>query len=140
MDGQTAVKYMRSRHANELEQQGDQARMRRQKQVIQSVVQHLYQPEILGDPVVLGRLYDWYADNFMAKIPLYDLGWLGGSIAQKSLPEMQTVTLPITEYAAATDEATLFVHPPDAKYRQWAYESVDPTWQKLHQFIIQNGL
>jgi len=140
MDGQTAVKYMRSRHANELEQQGDQARMRRQKQVIQSVSQHLFQPEIIGNPVVLGSLYDWYANNFMAKISLYDLGWLGGSIAQKSLPQMQTVNLPVTEYPIATDEATLFVHPPEAKYRQWAYESVDPSWQKLHEFVIQNGL
>lgn len=140
MDGTTAVKYMRSRHANELVEQGDQARMRRQKQVIQALAQHLFQPEIIGNPIVLGSLYDWYADNFMATVSLYDLGWLGGSLAQRSLPQMQTVNLSLTEYPVATDAATLFVHPPDSKYRQWAYESVDPSWQKLREFVIQNGL
>ncbi len=140
MDGETAVKYMRSRYANEYVEQGDQARMRRQKHVIQAVTQHLFQPEIVGNPVVLGSLYDWYANNFMAKISLYELGWFMGSIASKDIPSIETVILPVTEYPVATNEATLFVHPPESKYRQWAYESVDPSWEKLQEFIEENGL
>lgn len=140
MSGEMALKYLRSRHANEFEEQGDQARMRRQKQVLAAVLQRMETVEVIGDPRRLGSLYDWYAHTIMPTVSLFELGWLGQSVAQQSFPTVQPVSLPVTEYPFATDEATLFVHPPDDKYQQWAYESVDPTWQRLHHFIEENQL
>lgn len=140
MDGEMALKYMRSRHANELEEQGDQARMRRQKQVIAAVAHRAQSLEVAGNAYRLGLLYDWYAQNLMPQLPLFELGWLGGTVASKNIPELRSVTLPVTEYAYATDEATLFIHPPDEKYRQWAYEAVDPSWGQLQDFLRANAL
>jgi len=136
MDGDTALTYMRSRHANELIEQGDQARMRRQKEVIAAVELRLQSLDVIGSPYRLGLLYDWYAQHVMAQVSLFEVGWLGGSVLNTSMPVFHTATLPLTEYPYATDEATLFVHPPDEKYQQWAYESVDPSWEKL-QFWLQ---
>lgn len=139
MDGETALKYLRSRQANEFIEQGDQARMRRQKQVVAALASQMQRPEIVGDAYRLGLLYEWYANNVMPQLSLFDVGWFGGTIARKNMPEINSVALPISEEPVATDEATLFIHPPNSKYQQWAFEAVDPTWGDLQLFLDQNG-
>lgn len=135
MDGASALKYMRSRKATEVVEQGDQARQRRQQLVMQATLQRLQQLEVIGQPQVLGSLYDWYSLHVMPIVPLAELGWLVASWPNQNVPSLETIAVPVTDYPYATDSATLFIHPAESKYGQWAYEPVDPTWQQLQQYL-----
>lgn len=141
MDGETALKFMRSRKANEQVEQGDEARAVRQQQVIAAVASKLQSVDVLGNADTLGRLYRWYADNFMAQVNLFQAGQMAGVLQrQRSFPQVESVSMPLTEYAVATDSATLLVHPPNEKYGQWVFEPVGGNWDKLQQFIQDNNL
>lgn len=142
MDGETALKFIRSRKAIEPEEAGDEARARRQRQVIEALIQRLQSTEILANPVILGRLYDWYSRNLLAKVPLTTLGQLGRTVLEHEQPlNMESIGLPVTELPVATESATLFVHPPERLYNgAWVYTPVDPTWQQLQNFILEKGL
>lgn len=141
MDGEKALKFMRSRKAIEADEQNDEARQARQQQVITAIVQRLQSPEVILDPVRLGSLYRWYADNFMADVSLFEVGQVIGSVGKKrQFPDMQRVELPSTMQAVATQAGTLLVHPPTEKYGQWVYEPADPTWSEFQQFVLENGL
>lgn len=141
MDGETALKFMRSRHSTDLEEGNDEARVRRQQQVIEALVSALSSPQVVGDPLVLGRLYRWYADKFQSEVSLFELGRLAGSMAKsKKVPQMRKIDLPLVNTAIATEEAALLVHPPTNKYNQWVYEAEDPTFAEIHRFVQENGL
>jgi LCP family protein required for cell wall assembly len=142
LDGETALKFIRSRKALEPEEAGDEARARRQRQVTEAMVQRMQSTEILANPGILGRLYDWYSRNLMMKVPLTTLGQLGKTVLNHTQPlQMESVSLPVTELSVSTDSATLFVHPPERLYGgAWVYTPVDPTWEQLRAFIVENGL
>lgn len=142
MDGDTALKFIRSRKAVEPEEAGDEARARRQRQVIEAMIQRLQSTEILAHPAVLGRLYNWYSQKLLPKVPLTVLGRLAKTaLDQEKSLTMESISLPVTDLPVATDSATLFVHPPERKYNgAWVYEPVDPTWQQLQEFIRAQGL
>lgn len=141
MSGETALKFMRSRKAVEESEQGDEARTRRQQQVLSSIAARMQSPAVVGNPERLGQLYRWYAENFMPKVSLFQIGQVLGSIQrQQQFPGLETVDLPLSSEAVATDSATLLVHPPVEKYGQWVYEPVDESWQQLRSFISEMGL
>jgi len=137
MDGDTALKFIRSRKAIEPEEAGDEARARRQRQVIEALIQRLQSTEILANPAVLGRLYSWYSDHLMPKVPLSVLGRLAKTaLDQEKSLTLESISLPVTDLPVATESATLFVHPSERKYNgAWVYEPVDPTWEQLREFI-----
>lgn len=142
MDGARAVKYMRTRKSFDAQEGTDEARTRRQRQVINAVLAKVTTTEFLANPTQMGSLYRWYAERFLAVMPLSDLSALAGAWqASGQNPELGSVELPLTAYPSATDSATLFVHPSEAKYGgQWVYEPVDPSWKQLQEFVKNAGL
>lgn len=141
MDGSTALKFMRSRNSADPLEGNDEARIRRQQQVIEALVNSLQSPRVVGDGRTLGKLYRWYADNFQAEVSLFELGRLAGSLADsRKVPQLTKVELPVTNEAVATESATLLVHPATQKYGQWVYEAEDPSFAELHRFIEAQGI
>ncbi|MCD8484510.1 LCP family protein [Candidatus Woesebacteria bacterium] len=141
MDGETALKYIRTRKSADPEEGTDEARTRRQRQVLSALFAKMTDPHFIANPYTAGRLYRWYADRYQDVVSLYDGGVLAGYLWKtQQIPEFASVELPVTASSVATDSATLFVHPPTEKYGQWVYEPVDPTWQQLQQFVRQNNL
>lgn len=136
MDGERAVKYMRSRHSSLASEAGDEARVRRQQEVIAALVQKLARQDIVLYPTLLGSLFDWYSDRFSQDVSLTELGALFGQIAQSgAVPTLEKVVLPVADLPLPVDQTTLFIHPPETKYRQWVYEMVDPTGESFRSFI-----
>ena len=141
MTGETALKFMRSRHSSDPEEGNDEARVRRQQKVIESLVEALSSTEVLVNPEKLARLYLWYADHFQSEVSLFELGRMMGAIAQsRKAPKIEKIDLPLTVQSTATDEAALLVHPPTEKYGQWVFEAEDPSYQEVHNFIQKSGL
>lgn len=141
MDGATAVKYMRSRYSSQVGEGGDEARVRRQQQVIEALVENIVRPDLALRPRLLGALYRWYSDRFESDMSLYDLGFTLGQLVQtKQVPGIEKISLPVTDYPQPLDEKTLLVHPPEHKYKQWVYELVDPTGKQLRAYLQEMKL
>ncbi len=140
MDGKRAVQYLRTRHSTQAGEGGDEARTRRQQQVIQALVDQVLTQDLPLQPSLLGSLYRWYSDRFESQLPLYSLGFLLGSLAQEGqVPKIEKIALPVTDLPRTVNEETLFVHPSEMKYRQWVYELVDPSGQQLRDFLQESG-
>ena len=140
MDGERALKYMRSRHSTDLAEGNDEARARRQQRVIHAIIEKFNRAELYRDPARLGQLYRWYADRFMSQVSLHEVGHIGSTVLRGgSLPEMRAIELPVLAAPRATESATLFIHPPTEKYKQWVYEPIDPTWRQLQEFMKTNA-
>ncbi len=141
LSGEQVGKYIRSRHSTNAAEGNDGARSRRQQQVIEALLQKLADPRLISRPGFIGELYAWYSQKYQAVVPVTTLGEVVGTIEQTSrIPTLEKVPLPVTDFSQATDSATLFVHPPIQKYRQWAYESVDPSWDNVRTFLKEKGL
>lgn len=141
MTGETALKYIRSRKSSTLSEANDDARARRQQQVIEALLVKLQDPKLIAQPKKVGQLYSWYARSIQHSLSLTELGRGAGAVVYSGKkPELEKIVLPVTEYARATDSAMLFVHPPDSKYGQWVYEAVDPSWKQLQEFVQEKGL
>lgn len=72
MNGETALKYVRSRHGNNNEE-GDFARSKRQQNVIMAIKQKALSAETVLNPVKLKGLYDTYATNVDTDIQFTDI-------------------------------------------------------------------
>ena len=76
LDGETALKFMRSRHAVGSEG-SDLARSKRQQQVMTALLENgvkkFFNSETFLDYVLLGQLYQFYEDNYERYLPLDNL-------------------------------------------------------------------
>lgn len=133
MDGVNALKYIRSRQSQNLDQGTDIARNSRQQQLISAILAKLKQASTIKNPHLLGNLYKIYIQEIETDLSDEDLIGLvkrGGT----TVPQMNTLTLSIQQ----AQEPGLLYHPPLDKYKQWVYEPLDPSWQDINQFVSQN--
>lgn len=141
MSGERALQYIRSRKGDNPAEANDEARARRQQQVIAALVARFADPQIMVHPGRIGGLYRWYADRFLLEVPLAQVGEIAGAWSTHPIrPEIQSIPLPLTPAPQATGSATLLVHPPDSKYQQWVYELADPSGEQLKTYLQQQGL
>lgn len=132
MDGETALKYMRSRHASG-EEGTDLARSHRQQLVVEALLEQLKNQFSLEK---LGKLYRYYLDNFSNTISLNELIDLVTPILVKNneivMPNFsfQSHQLPIYP----TDENGIIYNPPTSQTQgQWVYKVRDT--EKFAQFF-----
>jgi LCP family protein required for cell wall assembly len=121
MDGQVAMKYMRSRHAEGTEGT-DTARSARQQLVIQALLQRLRQRSLWEEPQRLGKLYAWYNQQYRDTFPLAAaLGLLKTTLPENCLtsayrecPGVSLQTKPVTMYPE--DPQGMIEHPDPRQY------------------------
>lgn len=134
MDGQTALKYIRSRHGSN-DQNTDDSRSLRQQAVIQSLVMQLLNKDILLNAQKSGQLYRYYLDNFNDDLPLTELIGVSKTLLpiKKSI-RLENVNLGI--YPA--DPTGTIEHPPQYLYDgQWVYTIRN---QELFEKTVQSKL
>lgn len=73
LNGEKALQYARSRHAVNIEEQGDFARARRQQKVIDALKNTILSSETLLNPVKLKDLYLSYTENIQTDISLSEM-------------------------------------------------------------------
>lgn len=129
MDGDRALKYMRSRKSGD-EQGTDLARGQRQQQVLEALLEKIFDPNFLfNEPEKVGQLYRFYLDNFNESLSVNELAkimfsWL---IIHRQDPELivpSFVTYNIAVYPE--NEEGLITNPPLWQtQQQWIYEIRD---------------
>ncbi|MBI5151244.1 MAG: LCP family protein [Candidatus Pacebacteria bacterium] len=144
MSGDRALKYIRSRHSNDLLEGTDDARVARQQKVIQAVMTAVMNRKTLLNPRVIGKLYAVYAREFQQAIPLEE----GVSVLHSLIrSNMQTKTLPqplkLTKYALSIREQEkpgVLYHPFNRQGsttygNQWVYLPIDPSWKGVQSEV-----
>ncbi len=118
LNGQTALEYIRSRHASGT-QGNDLARNERQQQVILALITSLKDKKTILDPVKLGRLYYFYQQNWQNQLPLPVVVGLGTQLFPARF-NFTFTSHKLTEYPY--DPQGLLVHPAlSVTFGQWSY-------------------
>jgi len=134
MDGQTALKYMRSRHGDN-DQNTDDSRSLRQQVVIRSLATKLINKDLLLDTKRIGQLYRYYLDNFTQQFAITEaIATAKAIFPLRNQIELNNASLSI--YPA--DPLGTIEHPPQYLYDgQWIYLIKDEAEFKSN---IQNQL
>ncbi|MBU0578845.1 LCP family protein [Patescibacteria group bacterium] len=118
MSGETALKYIRSRHGNN-EQNTDNARSIRQQAVINALARSILSQKTMLNTRLLGKLYQYYLNNFASNLPPEEIISTGKKLLpiKKSL-QLKNVYLDIYP----DDPEGAIEHPPQYLYDgQWVY-------------------
>lgn len=120
MDGNTTLKYIRSRKSANLDQGTDIARAQRQQQVISAVFEKLLSSSTIRNTTILSDLYLLYDETFEAQFPkLEALSTANYLLPYKDQIEFTSHTLSIYP----EDPNGVITNPPVSKYSgQWVYE------------------
>ena len=122
MSGERSLKYIRSRKSANLDEGTDDARAKRQQQVISALIKKISQPTLVKQPELIGKLYHFYDLNFSQQISLIELI----EIANRLRTKLQHIAFDPSSLSIQTEEEDgVITHPPVAKYGQWVYEIVD---------------
>lgn len=124
MDGETALKYMRSRHSGD-DQGTDNARGQRQQAVLAALANKL---TYTADVELAGRLYRFYLDRLSAAVPLDDFLQLLARLVQiaeaRDSYELEFKQHQLSVYPQ--DPAGLLVNPPLWQTKnEWIYQIRD---------------
>ncbi len=124
MDGETALKYMRSRHSGD-DQGTDNARGQRQQAVLAALASKLTRS---ADVELAGRLYRFYLDRLSASVPLDDFLQLLARLVQiaetRDSYELEFKQHQLSVYPH--DPAGLIVNPPLWQTKnEWIYQIRD---------------
>lgn len=143
MDGETALKFARSRHSTNPNEAGDFARARRQQKVIVALKDKILSTKTLFSPTKLKELYNTYQDNVVTNLTLSEYRLLYtnysdvdvGSVSQIVLSDEATNDLLLGSGTLGTPE----VEERDAKYDGlYVLVPTDRTFDNIHALIRTN--
>ncbi|MFC1653724.1 LCP family protein [Patescibacteria group bacterium] len=133
MDGNTALKFIRSRQSQNEDENTDISRSKRQQKIIFSIISKLKSKEIILNPSVMGALYKVWQEEVNSSLFLKDLVSLGKAFATENV-SLNQIGIPVK---SDTEDGIMY-NPPANKYKQWVYEPVDPTWTEFQEFFEKN--
>ena len=134
MDGELALKYVRSRYA-EGEEGTDFARSLRQQKVMMALKNRLLSFDILSSAGKWKEVYEFLKTNIIIypQMSLIEQAGAGRLMTRFFLHQnsFRTLSLEIGE----DDNPGFLSSPPVEKYGQWALEPADGSWAKIREFI-----
>jgi LCP family protein required for cell wall assembly len=126
MDGETALKFVRSRMGTNGEG-SDFARSRRQQQVIEAFRSKLLSFETLVNPAKIAGLIDAFGRSFETDVPINDMIRLY-NLSKESEASHSYVLSNVGAEA-------LLVNPPTGPYGAWVLVPKDPTYNQIHAWV-----
>jgi polyisoprenyl-teichoic acid--peptidoglycan teichoic acid transferase len=136
MDGQTALKFVRSRHA-EGEEGTDFSRGKRQQLVIKSLRQKILSTNIIFNEPVRSQLFDIAQKNLTTNIETDDYPSLVNLLISSRSNSLVSIGL---SDESTNNEIAILENPPRYLYQnQWVLIAKDGNWEALKQYI-QNQL
>lgn len=132
LDGASALKYVRSRHA-EGEEGTDFARAQRQQLVILAFKDQFLSLKILLNPSKLNQLKTIVSDSLQFDIPANAYPDFFKLLMRLDRSQIRTGI--VDQGSENEDIPPLLYHPPDTLYGQWVLLPVDNNWQTIHQYI-----
>lgn len=134
MDGQTALKFVRSRNA-EGEEGTDFARSTRQQKVISAIKQKLTSPAFFLNPPKIAKAFSLVRDSIDTDIPQESLPIVARTIISLKRETIKNVVL---DGGAPGDAQTGFLANPQISVKydyQWVLVPKDETWEEVRGWI-----
>ncbi len=133
MDGERALKYVRSRYA-EGEEGTDYARSRRQQRFLSAIKNEVLSLRILANPSKVVRLIKVLQQNFETDIPQEDWGGMAKLLLKMRSGELKSQVL---NGGAEGEEGYLINPPPDPeKYdNHWVLIPRTGDWQEIQTYV-----
>ena len=133
MDGETALKFVRSRHGNNNEGT-DFARSRRQQKIITAIKNKSLSIQTLVNPTKLKNLYDAYAQNTDTDI---DFGAVNSFYLLSQQINFDRVVSVVLDDSSSAEEGGLLYHPVDSTLYNGAYVLIPQTgdYVQIHAFV-----
>jgi len=134
MNGQRALEFIRSRHSSDPTEGTDDARVRRQQQVLQELIKKLEYPSIVKHPDYIGLLLKMYREDFQQYLPLQDSIAVGKQLLKEKVkPQLVSHQFSIKELDPT---GGVFYHPDVTKRNPaWVYLPVDPSWKQIKSLV-----
>jgi polyisoprenyl-teichoic acid--peptidoglycan teichoic acid transferase len=118
MGGESALEYIRSRKSGD-DEGTDIARGSRQQLVIESLISKLKQKDTITNLPLLGKLYNFYQDNFAQVISIEELIAVGNKI-YPARNDLSFTGSSLSIYP--DDDSGVIWHPPEWQYQgEWVY-------------------
>lgn len=133
MDGDTALRFSRSRYSNDPEEGSDFARGKRQQQILVALASKIKQKEtaLNADRIKqLRQIFDDYTQTDLGDDEMLALGRIGIGINLQGIKQ-------IGLDEGTKDEPGLLTNPPITKYGQWVLEPRAGGWDQIHEYILK---
>lgn len=132
MNGERAMRFMRSRHSADPIEGSDDARTRRQQLVVRAVIDAIQDKDTLRNPATLNALLRVYVSRYQQSLPLSELSRLAWQVVRVgTIPSIQSYTLPVKEAAAGG----VITHPDRFPGGAWVYIPVDPSYRGIQDLV-----
>lgn len=125
LDGDQALKFIRSRHSENQEEGTDISRSKRQQQLISAIVARLKSKDVLLNPAIIGALYQIWQTEVDTDLSNTNIASML-RLFRKHPPQFTFLKIPIDQ-----DEGSVIYHPPTSRYNQWVYEPYDHSWAEF---------
>lgn len=129
-DGETALKFMRSRNSEDEFEGTDEGRRARQQLIVASLMRELQNPNELVRPEFLGKVYALWNDMFAEWISIEELVGMVYNLDSYEV-KMVSVSIPIE---TEEEKGILTVNKVNGS-GQWVYEPNDPSFEELREFV-----
>lgn len=134
LDGQTALKFARSRYADSEEEGTDYARILRQQQVLLAFQKKALSTQLLLSPKKISELTNLIHGSIDTDATDTDVVGFTKLAAKFDQNKLATITL--DQGDKETDTDGLLIQPSPAKYNnQWVLTGRDGSWQEVQQYI-----
>lgn len=132
MNGERALKFIRSRKSADPIEGSDDGRAMRQQKVISALLSKLKDPMLPRNPEQLGKLYALYAAHVEAYLPLPQVMGVARTFASKrAFPSFVSYQFSVNPDTQPAD----FYHPTTHPSGAWVYLPVDPTYSSIKQKV-----
>jgi len=129
MDGERALKFVRSRNAQG-DEGTDQARSHRQQKVIKSLKEKISSPSVFLSPRIIKGFWQIFNEKLRTDVSHDDLFLIAKIFFTEKGRNIESFVLDGWQ-----EEKGLLYHPEKHSSGQWVLLPKDPTWQGVHQFI-----
>lgn len=132
MSGKRAMQYIRSRHSTDRIEGTDDARARRQQDVMMAVAKRITSPDVFLRPKRMGALYLWYQETYGNVFSAAEL--VSTAKALVPVANMLSFRPRSVSIQEQGNDGTIY-HPRALLQGQWVYLPVDPTWKAFGEEV-----
>lgn len=132
MNGERALKFIRSRKSLDPIEGSDDGRVLRQQKVISALLSKLKDPMLPRNPEQLGKLLALFNTHIESQLPLPQVMGLARTFGEKRMfPSFRSFQFSVSLGSEPAD----FYHPNTHPSGAWVYLPVDPTYSSLKQKV-----